>query len=348
MKALIAMSGGVDSSVAASLMLRQGIGAHGVTMRLQESARTARDIADAASVCRALGIEHTVLDCRAEFAREVEDAFVAAYESGRTPNPCIVCNKKLKFGRLMEAADERGLELVVTGHYARVAFDNASGRWLLKKGLDEPKDQSYFLYLLSQEQLKRVRFPLGDYTKEEARTLADELRFLNARKHDSQDICFVPDGDYVAFVERHSGKSFPAGDFVDPEGRVVGRHQGIIRYTVGQRKGLGLASTAPWYVAGVDAARNEVRLTHGEALWHRTVYADALNWIAIPGVEGELRCCAKLRSRHREQPCTAVIEGGRLRVDFDEPQRAPTLGQALVLYDGDTVLGGGTICEVRP
>ena len=348
MNALIAMSGGVDSSVAASLMLRQGCGAHGVTMRLQESARTERDIADAAAVCRALGIEHTVLDCRAEFAREVEDAFVAAYESGRTPNPCIVCNKKLKFGRLMEAADERELELVVTGHYARVAFDAASGRWLLKKGLDEPKDQSYFLYLLSQEQLMRVRFPLGDYTKDAARALADELRFLNARKHDSQDICFVPDGDYAAFVERHSGKSFPAGDFVDPEGRVVGRHKGIIRYTVGQRKGLGLASTAPWYVAGVDAARNEVRLTHGEGLWQRTVYADELNWIAIPGIEGELRCRAKLRSRHREQPCTAVMEGGRLRVDFDEPQRAPTLGQALVLYDGDTVLGGGTICEVRP
>ena len=356
-RALIAMSGGVDSSVAAWLMQRDGFDCTGVTMRLtrNEAVNTEglhtccseRDIEDAAEVAYAMDIPYEVLDFTADFQEKIIDKFIRVYEAGGTPNPCIDCNKYMKFDHLLRWAEAHGLDHVVTGHYARVEQDEATGRWLLKKGLDEGKDQSYVLYNLTQEQLARVRLPLGGLHKTEVREIAEQHKFVNARKHDSQDICFVPDGDYARFMEDFTGKRYPAGDFLDENGRVVGTHNGAVRYTIGQRKGLGLAMGAPVYVCGKDMQANTVTVGPEEMLFDRIVYADEVNWIAIPELTGPLRVTARTRYHQVEQAATVYPAECGFRLEFDQPQRAPTPGQAVVLYQGDTVLGGGTITRVE-
>ncbi len=341
--ALIAMSGGVDSSAAAYRMLEEGYRCEGAIMRLlpTDNGQNARE---AEAVAQQLGIPFSVLDFTEAFQRDVIDKFIRVYEAGGTPNPCIDCNRCLKFSRLLEAAEARGLFCVATGHYARTEWEPSTGRWLLKKAQTE-KDQSYFLYTLTQSQLARVRFPLGGMEKAQVRALAERLSFRNAQRRDSQDICFVPGGDYAAFLEERRGFPYPSGDFVDPEGRVVGRHQGAVRYTLGQRKGLGLPMGVPVYVCG--KRENTVLIGPESALFSREILVEELNWIAIPGLESPLRAQAKTRSRQREQWAELRPEAdGRVRLVFDEPQRAMTPGQAAVFYDGDTVLGGGTIFQV--
>lgn len=344
---LIAMSGGVDSSAAAYLMQAGGFRCQGATMRLLESDDD-RNAADAESVCRRLGIPFMTLDMAREFREDVIEKFVRVYRAGGTPNPCVDCNRRMKFSRLMEAADGAGLHYVATGHYARVGRDAGTGRQLLKKALDAGKDQSYFLYTLTQSQLSRVQFPLGGMEKRQVRELAERLGFVNARRRDSQDICFIPGGDYGAFIESWTGEAFPAGDFLDREGRAVGRHRGAIRYTLGQRKGLGLSMGEPVYVCGKDMSANTVTVGPESALFVREILVEDLNWIAIEGLDSPLRVGAKTRSRQAEQAAEIFPEsGGRVRVVFDRPQRAVTPGQAAVFYSGDAVVGGGTIVEAR-
>ena len=353
-RALIAMSGGVDSSVSALLTLRRGLSCVGATMRLftneilggeQESTCCSLDdVEDARSVAFRLGIPYYVFNFGSEFRQKVMDKFVCSYEQGLTPNPCIDCNRYLKFDALLQRALTLGCDYVVTGHYARIRQEN--GRYLLYKAADESKDQTYFLYSLTQEQLAHILFPLGALNKAEVRQIAEENGFINARKRDSQDICFVPDGDYMAFLERYTGKRYPAGDFLDQSGTVIGRHRGAVAYTCGQRKGLGLAMGEPVYVCGKDMQKNTVTVGPNEALFSRTLRANDWNWISIPALTEPVRCKAKARSRMNEQPATVYPEeNGFARVEFDEAQRAITPGQAVVLYDGDTVIGGGTITE---
>ncbi len=351
---LIAMSGGVDSSVAAFLLCRDGFRVMGTTMRLYRSNElglgaahvccTQKDVDDAREIADEFNFPFEVLDYTREFRREIIDKFVRVYEAGGTPNPCIDCNRLMKFGKLFDFADANGLAYVATGHYARNEYDEASGRWLLKKALDPAKDQSYVLYMLTQPQLARILFPLGSMTKEETRRIAEGLDLPNAAKHDSQDICFVPDGDYAAFMERYTGKRYPEGDFLDADGTPVGTHKGAVRYTIGQRKGLGIAMGEPVYVFEKDMERNTVSLGPEEKLFRRTLFAADVNWIAIPELAGPLRVKAKTRYRQKEQPATvSPAADGTVRVVFDEPQRAITAGQAVVFYDGDIVVGGGTI-----
>lgn len=341
--ALIAMSGGVDSSAAACLMQAEGFRCQGATMRLLKW-DDGRNAADAEAVCLRLGIPFTVLDMVREFEEAVIEPFVRVYQAGGTPNPCVYCNRRIKFSRLMEAAEEVGLQFVATGHYARVERDPGSGRWRLKKALDAGRDQSYFLYTLTQRQLAHTRFPLGGMEKRQVRELAERQGFVNAQRRDSQDICFIPDGDYGAFIESYTGEAFSAGDFLDREGRAVGRHRGAARYTLGQRKGLGLAMGAPVYVCGKSMSGNTVTVGPEDVLYTRTVRAKGMNWIPFEALRSPLRVTAKTRYRQREQAATVYPEGAHgARVEFDAPQRAVTPGQALVLYDGDTVVGGGTI-----
>lgn len=351
-KALIAMSGGVDSSVAAYLTRQAGHDCIGAIMKLfhNEDAgidctRTCcslEDVEDARGVARRLGIPFYVFNFSREFKAQVMDRFAAAYESGATPNPCIDCNRYLKFDRLLRRAMELGCGTVVTGHYARV--EKREGRYLLKKALDESKDQSYVLYAMTQEQLAHVRFPLGELTKAEVRRFAEEQGFCNADKPDSQDICFVPDGDYAALLERYTGRAYPAGDFLDLEGRVIGRHCGAVRYTVGQRRGLGLSQGERVYVQGKDMEKNTVTVGPDQELYRRELLAGDMNWIAMDALTAPLRVKAKIRYRQVEQPATVYPEeNGLNRIVFDAPQRAITPGQAVVLYDGDIVLGGGTV-----
>ncbi len=356
-KALIAMSGGVDSSVAAWLMQQAGCECTGVTMRLTRNETlgqsgfhtccSERDIEDAAEVAFAMDIPYEVVDFTADFREKIIEKFIRVYEAGGTPNPCIDCNKYMKFDHLLRWADAHGIDYVVTGHYARVEQDEATGRWLLKKGLDEGKDQSYVLYNLTQEQLARVRLPLGGLHKTEVREIAEKRHFINARKHDSQDICFVPDRDYAKFMEDFTGKHYPPGDFLDENGSRVGTHQGAVRYTIGQRKGLGLAMGAPVYVCAKDMQANTVTVGPEDALFERIVYADEVNWISIPGLTEPLRVTARTRYHQVEQSATVFPAEGGFRLEFDQPQRAPTPGQAVVLYQGDVVLGGGTITRVE-
>lgn len=346
------MSGGVDSSVAAYLTQRQGCECIGCTMRLYENEDAGvpkehtccslRDITDARAVAAALGMRHCTFNYSYEFERQVIDKFVSSYQNGLTPNPCIDCNNYFKFNRLFDEAAALGCDYIVTGHYARV--EREGGRYVLKKAADPSKDQSYVLYGLGQEELAHVLFPLGRLTKTEVREIAKNLNFTNAAKPDSQDICFVPNGDYAAIVELHSGKPCPPGDFVDKSGAVLGRHRGVIHYTIGQRKGLGLSFDSPRYVCGIDPAANTVTLGSNDELYSKRLTAGEFNWIAGAPPAGPVRCRAKIRYRQAEQPATATpLSGGRAAVEFDEPQRAITPGQAVVLYLADEVLGGGVI-----
>ena len=340
--ALIAMSGGVDSAVAAYLTQQAGFSCVGATMHLHGEFT---GVEDARQVAGRLGMPFHVLDFQKEFCSLVMDDFVTCYEQGLTPNPCVVCNRKLKFGLLLTAAEALGCSCTVTGHYARIRQEN--GRYVLCKAADEAKDQSYFLYALTQAQLSKIRFPLGELTKEQAREIAMQQGFVNAKKRDSQDVCFIPDGDYYAFLQRHTGKTYPQGDFLDCNGKVVGRHNGAAAYTLGQRKGLGLAMGAPVYVCGKDMAANTVTVGPNEALFHKALRANDWFFHPFDTLAEPLRVMAKARSRMTEQPATVYPEeNGFARVEFDQPQRAITPGQAVVLYDGDRVIGGGTITEV--
>ena len=351
-KALIAMSGGVDSSVAAWLIREKGYDCAGATMRLFQKEEmtaepgccTSQDMEDARAVADMLGMPYYVYDFADRFREAVIDRFVEAYENGRTPNPCIDCNRYLKFEELFLRGRQLGCDFVVTGHYARTGYDEKSGRYLLKKAVDASKDQSYVLYSLTQDQLSHVQFPLGELTKQEVRQIAREHGFLTADKAESQDICFVQDGKYYEFICDYTGRDYPAGDFIDTRGNVLGRHQGIIRYTVGQRKGLGIAFGEPVYVMKVDPEANTVMLGTNEELFTDTVTAKKINLISTDRIREPLRVKAKVRYRHKEQWATATQpDEDTLQVVFDEPQRAVTAGQALVLYDGDVVVGGGTI-----
>ena len=342
MKALIAMSGGVDSSVAAKLTIEAGYECIGCTMKLFDS-DSAGNTEDARKVAERLGMPFHVFDLRGLFRSCVIDGFVDAYSHGRTPNPCIECNRNLKFGELMQMADELGCDKIVTGHYARIEQDPETGRYLLRKGLDESKDQSYVLYNLTQEQLAHVLFPLGGLTKAEVRSLAGADGFENADKSESQDICFVPDGDYAAVVEKYAGHEFPEGDYVDLKGNVIGRHKGIIHYTIGQTRGLGQAFGEKRYVCRIDAEKNQVVLGHNEDVFSYAAKAVNFNWISGETPEGEIRCLARVRYTQKEQPATVRQTGDAVEIIFDEPQRAITPGQSAVLYDGDIVLGGGVI-----
>ena len=358
-RALIAMSGGVDSSVAAWLMQQAGYDCTGITMRLThnetlgqsgyQTCCSEKDIEDAAEVAFALDMPYQVLDFTADFRARIIEKFIRVYEAGGTPNPCIDCNKYMKFRNLLDWARAHGMEYVVTGHYARVEQDEATGRFLLKKGLDEGKDQSYVLYNLTQEQLAHIRLPLGGLHKTEVREIAEQHKFVNARKHDSQDICFVPDGDYARFMEDFTGKHYPAGDFLDESGRVVGTHNGAVRYTIGQRKGLGISAETRLFVSGKNMAENTVTVGLESALFHSSLLADEWNWIAAPPAVGQpLPCTARTRYHQPERPAIAtLLPDGRVRVDFAAPQRAIAPGQAVVLYNGESVIGGGTILNVE-
>lgn len=351
-KALIAMSGGVDSSVAAYLMKEAGYECIGCTMRLYENedAGVSRDqtccslddVEDARSVAYRLGMPYYVFNFSDDFKEKIICKFINSYEMGRTPNPCIDCNRYMKFEKLHERAKILGCDKVVTGHYARIEHDGE--RYLLKKAVDESKDQSYVLYSLTQEGLAHTAFPLGSLCKSETRKIAEEHGFINAHKPDSQDICFVPDGDYARVIELNTGKKYEPGDFVDKQGNVLGRHRGIINYTIGQRKGLGISAAAPLYVCSIDKKNNTVVLGDDKDLYSDTLEADEFNWISGVVPASPVRCRAKIRYRQKEQPATAYpIGDAMVKIVFDEPQRAITPGQSAVLYDGDVVLGGGTI-----
>ncbi len=346
-KVLVGMSGGVDSSAAVWLLQQQGYEVEGVTLLLTEGSAcgSSRDVEDARLTAKRLGIAHRVLDERQWFRDTVIRDFADTYAAGATPNPCIVCNREVKFGRLLKRALEEGFDAVATGHYARIE-QAENGRWLLKKAVDAAKDQSYVLYSLTQEQLAHVLFPLGDRFKADLRVLASEQGWESAHKPDSQDICFIPDGDYAAFLEQTMGVPREPGDFVDMDGKIIGRHTGMIGYTVGQRKGLGVAFGEPRFVVRKDATRNTVTLGKSEDLFTNTLVADRLNWISIPTLTVPMTVTAKTRYSQRE--AEAVIEpygALRVKVTFSDPQRAITVGQAVVFYDGDTVVGGGTITE---
>ena len=352
MKALIAMSGGVDSSVAAILIKEQGYDCIGCTMKLHNNVGeeeavgktccSVDDVADARSVAYKLSMPYYVFNFSDLFKEKVIDKFIWSYENGVTPNPCIDCNRYLKFEKLFERAMILGCDKVVTGHYARIR-ETESGYQLLK-ALDPNKDQSYVLYSMTQEQLAHTLFPLGEFNKDETRKIAEKSELINADKPDSQDICFVPDGDYGAVIKKYSGKDYPEGDFVDSEGNKLGTHRGIINYTIGQRKGLGIASTSPYYVCKICTEKNEVVLGRNDELFTKTAHIKNVNWISGKIPVDEFSCKAKIRYRQVEQPCT-VIPGpdNTATLVFDEPQRAITPGQAAVLYDGEIVLGGGVI-----
>ena len=347
------MSGGVDSSVAALLTKESGDECIGATMKLynnedigvhrEKTCCSLDDVEDARSVAYQMDMPYYVFNFTADFHTEVMDRFVDAYENGCTPNPCIDCNRYLKFDKMFHRMQEIGYDYIVTGHYARVEYDEKRDRYLLKKAVDDTKDQSYVLYMLTQEQLAHVKLPLGGLRKDQVRVIAEKHGFINARKHDSQDICFVDD-NYGEFIEETTGTKIPKGNFVDPEGNVLGQHKGIIYYTVGQRRGLGLSLKKPGYVIKVDKDTNEVVVGDKQDLFANVLYGNKVNCMSVPEFEDGMKLMAKIRYNSPEVPCRVYMTGeDEVRVVFDEPQRAITPGQAVVFYDGDIVAGGATI-----
>lgn len=349
-KVLVGMSGGVDSAACVLLLRQQGYEVSGVTLRLHHykdrpgTCGSADDIDEAARVAAQMGISHEVLDLCDIFRREVMSRFVSEYCAGRTPNPCLDCNRELKFGAMLDYALARGFDFVATGHYARVGFDDAAGRYTLLRGVDAHKDQSYVLYQMTQHQLAHLLLPIGELDKPSVRALAQAHGLHNAHKPDSQDICFVPDGDYVRFLQDYGGVELTPGDFVDGQGHVLGQHKGLPCYTTGQRKGLGVAAGKHVYVVKKNAADNSILLGDDGDLYTDRLTASRVNWIAGTTPEAPFRCTAKTRYSQTEAEATVTpLPGQRMALLFDWPQRAVTAGQAVVLYDGDVVLGGGVI-----
>lgn len=352
-KVLVAMSGGVDSSVAAWLLKQQGYDCIGVTMKLYgnetlgsshgSTCCSLADVEDARSVAFRIGIPYYVFNFAADFEREVIQRFAAGYERGDTPNPCIDCNRYLKFARLFHRAQELGCDFIATGHYAQVCRAGDGGLYQLKTASDAAKDQSYVLYPLTQQQLAHTLLPLGALSKPQVRQIAAAQGFLNAHKRDSQDICFVPDGDYAAFLERYRGAPYPPGAFVDAAGRVLGQHRGFVRYTRGQRRGLGISADAPLYVTGKNPAANTVTLGPQDALLTRSFAVGDINWIAGQWPKEPFR--AQVCTRYHAAHSPALILPGEtgFTVVPDEPLRAATPGQAAVFYRQEVVLGGGVI-----
>ena len=365
----VAMSGGVDSSAVAAMLRAEGRNVIGLTMQLWNQRRLAGhegmpesvrgrccsidDVYDARRVAETLGIPYYVVNHEERFERDVVRPFVEEYLAGRTPIPCSLCNNHLKFDQLLIVARQIGADQIATGHYAQVVFDEQIGRWLLKRPADKSKDQTYFLFGLTQEQLSRTLFPLGGMTKPEVRQLARKHKLVIAEKPDSQEICFVPGGDYKRFLEAYLTEqgdtpSEIAGEMVTTDGKVIGEHAGVHNFTVGQRKGLGVATGSPLYVININGEKGQVTVGGGEELLARQLVARQINWIAIDELRGPMRVRAKIR--HRHEPAAAVIENtanDEVLVTFDDPQRAVTPGQAVVFYDGDIVVGGGWIAEAR-
>lgn len=343
-KVIVGLSGGVDSTVAAYLLKEQGYDVIGVTMEMWPGEGSKRAIADASRVAEAIGIPFEVLDFKKEFRESVVDVFMEQYQLGLTPNPCIVCNRMVKGQALLEKAHEMGAAHIATGHYARIEKHPKTGRYAIKNSITAVKDQTYALYRLTQEQLAAMLLPIGEYTKDEVRKIAEKIDGFVAKKSDSQDICFIPDGDYAAFIERVGGYVGKPGDFVDMDGNVVGKHKGLIHYTVGQRKGLGLSLGKPVFVYGVDAEKNQVRLCDNQELFQTKLYAGGLAYMAYDSFADGMRFQAKIRYAHKPAWCTVrMVDTDVLEVTFDEPQRAITPGQSLVLYDGEYVAGGGFV-----
>ena len=347
-KIAVAMSGGVDSSLTAAILLYRGFEVVGVTMWLEDeefhekSCCSSQEIQDAKAVASQLGIVHYVADFRKIFRTEVEDYFVTEYLRGRTPNPCVRCNKKIKFGKLFDFAKYIGADFLATGHYARIVFED--DRYKLKKGVDLKKDQSYVLYNLTAEMLSQIIFPLGEMSKTETRAVAESLKLPVAHKRDSQEICFVPNDDYKDFISRRAGEvdALKAGDIVDTSGKILGRHNGVANYTIGQRKGLGIAAECPLYVVRLDVDKRQVIVGKSDKLFSDELTAENVHWI-YPPEKFPVKLQAKIRYGFRVADCTVESFGDNLRVKFFEPQRAITAGQSIVFYDGDEVLGGGVI-----
>ena len=357
-RVMAAMSGGVDSSVMALLLHEQGYDVTGATMKLranelpeaagESTCCSIDDVEDAKAVCRRIGVPHYVFNFGDRFDAAVVQRFCDAYAAGLTPNPCIDCNRFLKFDALQRRRRELGFNYVATGHYARRAWDEDTGRWQLLRAADPAKDQSYVLYHLTQDTLAHMLFPLGGLTKDEVRALARDRGLVTADKPESQDICFIPDGDYAAFIERREGPSpaFQPGDIVNREGAVLGRHRGLVHYTVGQRKGIGVAAAEPLYVFGKDAAANRRVVGFASEVQSAGVVARDVNLIAGDGLEGPR--AVQVKTHYRQRPVAATVRqtgDDEITVTFDAPQRAAAPGQAVVIYDGDVVLGGGTIAR---
>jgi tRNA-specific 2-thiouridylase len=353
MRIVVAMSGGVDSSVAAALLVEQGHDVIGLSMQLYDqregqirfgSCCTIDDLHDARRVAAAVGFPHYIVNLEQRFNEQVISNFVREYASGRTPVPCVHCNGDLKFAALAERARGFGAEAVATGHYARVERDPMTGRYRLARGVDAVKDQSYFLFTLTQDQLAEASFPVGGLRKEEVRAHARRLGLRVAEKRDSYELCFVADGDHAAFVERRAPAVAASGVITDRDGRVLGRHEGTHRFTIGQRKGLGLRSPIPLYVVDIEPERRRVVVGPRDALERSSLTASGVNWISGETPAGPIRADARIRYRHREAPAAITpLAGARARVEFDDPQAAITPGQAVVFFDGDQVLGGGWI-----
>ena len=353
-KILAALSGGVDSSVCAALLQKEGYDVEGMILRMHDAGLSKADIVNgklspaikmARDISRKLHINFSVEDVRGRFDELVVKNFVEAYENNITPNPCIFCNRHFKFAEILRVADEKGIEKVATGHYAKAEYDSSRKRYIIKKAADETKDQSYMLYQLTQEQLSRVVLPLGQYAKLDIRKKAKELGFKNYNAVDSQDICFIPDGDYGKFIVEKTGHVPEPGNFVDTKGNVLGRHEGLLYYTIGQRKGLGLSLAEPMYVKEKRQAENEVVLCRKEELFTDEVWAENINFVAADHVTDGMPVAAKIRYSQNEAKGKAEIRDGILKVKFDEPVRAATPGQSMVLYEDDTILLGGIIIK---
>jgi tRNA-specific 2-thiouridylase len=344
-KVVVAMSGGVDSSVAAALLKQEGYDVIGATMQiLPSNMNEPHTETDARKVADKLGIPHYVMDLRDIFARQVISDFCEEYRRGRTPNPCIRCNQYIKFGALLERAREIGADFIATGHHARIHLDEANGTYLLKKGIDPQKDQSYFLCQLTQEQLSHILFPIGNFTKDRVREIASELRLPVGARPESQEICFIPHDDYPQFLKDYIPHAAKPGPIIDERGNILGKHQGIMSYTIGQRQGLGISAVEPLYVTAIAPDRNAVVVGTREQTYGNELIASNLNWIAIARPEQTFKLKARVRYRHPEAEATVTpLEGDRLYVKFTEPQMAIAPGQAIAFYDGDTVVGGGII-----